>query len=159
MAQKTQPQARKVADLMTKTMHCVDVNDTLKTVAMKMKQHNVGAMPVCEQSNGPKPRPCGMITDRDIVIRCLAEGRDYNSIKAGECCTRDVVRVFEDEPMEKAAEMMKERKVRRLMVFTRDDTCQGIISLGDLAFMGQGKAGEVLQGISMGTTGYKTTMA
>jgi CBS domain-containing protein len=75
---------------------------------------------------------CGIVTDRDIVVRTVAEGRDPNRAMLGEICSRFLVQVAPDDPIERAVELMRARAVRRLPVVL-DGTPVGIVSLGDLA--------------------------
>jgi CBS domain-containing protein len=88
-----------------------------------------------------------MITDRDIVIRAIAEGHDPKSTRIQDIMTPDVIYCFEDQDLEEATQLMKESQVRRLVVLNRDKQLTGIVSLGDLAV----KTGdESLSGAALG---------
>jgi len=135
----------KLKDIMTKDVECVRPGDTLQDAARKMKELDVGPMPVC----GDGDRIVGMLTDRDIVIRTTAEGKDPKTTRVQDAMSEDVVWCFDDQDSEEAAELMQERQVRRLLVMNRDKRLVGIVSLGDLATEGKkGQARETLQAVS-----------
>jgi CBS domain-containing protein len=114
-------------DVMTKRVECADPFDSVHAVARKMKDLDVGSIPVCEND-----RLVGMVTDRDLVIRCLAEGLDPNTWTR-DVMTPDVVYAYDDQPLEVAERMMQLRQIRRLLVLDRTKRLVGIVSLGDLA--------------------------
>jgi CBS domain-containing protein len=99
---------------------------------------------------GDNNRLAGVLTDRDIAVRAVAEGMDPTTYKVRDAMTPDVVYCFDDEPVERAERVMKEKQFRRLLVLNRDKRLVGIVSLGDLAVRGESnrKAGEVLQDVS-----------
>lgn len=103
-------------------------NSTLREAAKKMKNMDVGVLPVCDGD-----RVIGMLTDRDIVLRLVAEGLDAERTLADEVMTRNVLYCYEDQTIEDAAERMKDRQVGRLVVLSRDHKLRGIISLGNLS--------------------------
>jgi len=118
----------KVKDVMTRGAECASPDDTLQAAARKMKSLDVGPLPVCDHD-----RITGMLTDRDIVVRAVAEGRDPLTAKVREAMSEGVVYVFEDDDVNEAARLMKEKQIRRLIVLNRDKRLTGIVSLGDLA--------------------------
>jgi CBS domain-containing protein len=132
-------------EIMTPNPECVVPDDTLRDAARKMRDLNVGPLPVCE--NG---RLAGMITDRDIVVTAVAEGRDTRTAKVKEAMSAGIFYCFDDQDVHEAATMMQEPQVRRLLVLNREKRLVGIVSLGDLATEtgDQHKSGEVLQDIS-----------
>jgi len=113
---------------MTKGAECVTPSTTLADVARKMKNLDVGSLPVCEND-----RLVGMLTDRDIVVRAVADGCDTKTITAREVMTPDIVYCFEDQDVQQAARLMEENQIRRLVILNRDERLVGIVSLGDLA--------------------------
>jgi len=134
----------KVRDIMTKGVECVSPDDTLQVAATKMKSLDVGPTPVCGDD-----RVVGMLTDRDIVLRAVAEGKDPRTTKVREAMTEEVIYCFEDDDTEDAAKLMEDRQVRRVLVMSREKRLVGIVSLGDLATEGKKKdAGKVLQEVS-----------
>jgi len=135
----------KVKDVMTSTVECVRPEGTLQEAAMKMKSLDVGPIPVCEGD-----RVLGIVTDRDIVVRAVADGRDARTTKVQEIMTRDVVSVRDDDDVKDAARVMKEHQVRRVIVLGGDGRLAGIVSMKDLAVdTGDKKmAGDVLEKVS-----------
>jgi CBS domain-containing protein len=115
-------------DVMTRNIQEIPPGMTLKEAAGKMKSLDVGALPVCEND-----KLVGMITDRDIATRAVAEGRDPTKTCAGDAMTSGVVYCYEDEDVREAARVMEEKQIRRLLVFDRNQRAVGIVSLGDIA--------------------------
>ncbi len=133
-------------DIMTPEPDCVRPDDTLQEAARRMRDLDVGPLPVC----GDDDRLAGMITDRDIAVRAVAEGKDPRTTTVREAMTEEIIYGFEDQDIHEAARTMQERQVRRLLVMNRDKRLVGIVSLGDLATESGDarKAGEVLQDVS-----------
>ena len=117
-----------IREVMTKGVEVVRPEETLQNAAQKMKSIDVGPLPVCDGE-----RLVGMITDRDIIVRATAEGRDPKTTPVKDAMTPEVVYVFEDQDIEEAASLMKERQIRRLVVLDRNKKLVGILSLGDIA--------------------------
>lgn len=113
---------------MTGGAECIGANETLEAAARKMKDLDVGSLPICGEDNRLK----GMITDRDIVIKCLAEGGDLRSAKAGDFAEGKPVTIGADDSIEEAIRTMQEHQVRRLPVIDGHDLI-GILSQGDIA--------------------------
>src|SRR4029450_3737208 len=99
-------------EIMTANAECVSVTDTLADAARKLRDLDVGALPIC----GDDDRLKGMITDRDIVIRCVAEGGDVNSTTAGSLADGKPVTIGADDSVEEALATMSQHQVRRLPV-------------------------------------------
>jgi CBS domain-containing protein len=110
------------------TVEVVQPDDTLQRAAEKMKDLDVGSMPVCEGRH-----LVGMLTDRDITIRATAQGADPTKTPVADVMTPDVLYCFEDQEVEEAAGIMQENQVRRLCVLNEDHELVGIVSLGELA--------------------------
>lgn len=121
----------KLKDIMTPYVESVAPEATVQDAAIKMKDLNVGAIPVCDEG-----ALVGMLTDRDMVVRVLAEGRDYKDVTVSEAMTPDIVYCFEDDDTEKASQMMADRQIRRLPILSRDEKLTGIVALADLATRG-----------------------
>ena len=134
-----------VKDVMTRGAECVGPDDTLQQAAQKMKTLDVGPLPVCDHD-----RLAGMLTDRDIVLRAVAEGRDPRSTRVRDAMSEGINYVFEDDDVAEAARQMKEKQIRRLVVLNRDKRMVGIVSLGDLAVETGDKqlAGQTLEKVS-----------
>jgi CBS domain-containing protein len=123
-----------VKDVMTRNVECVAPNDSLQDAARKMRDMDVGPMPVCDRD-----RLAGMLTDRDIAVRAVADGKDPKATQVRDAMTPDVVYCFEDQNVEEAAELMRQRQIRRVLVLDRHKRLTGIVSLGDLAVDGPSK--------------------
>ena len=134
-----------IKDVMTRGVEVVRPDETLQQAARKMKSIDVGPLPVCDGE-----RLVGMITDRDIIVRATAEGRDPKTTPVKEAMTPGVVYVFEDQDIEEAALLMRQRQIRRLVVLDHNKRLVGILSLGDLAEdSGDDQlSGDVLEGVS-----------
>jgi CBS domain-containing protein len=117
-----------VKDIMTRNPEVVRPEATLQEAAKKMKDLDVGVIPVCDGR-----RLQGMLTDRDITIRAAAEGADPKTTRVQETMTPDVYYVYENTSVEDAALMMMEKQIRRLPVINQDKDLVGIISLGDIS--------------------------
>ena len=132
-----------VSDVMTRDVQVAKPDDTIQRAAKMMSQADAGALPV---SDGDKL--VGMITDRDIAIRAVAEGRDPTT-KVRDVMTPDVKYCFEDEDVTHVAQNMGDIQVRRLPVVNRDKRLVGILSLGDIALSGEPEdSDQALSGIS-----------
>lgn len=119
--------AQKAKDVMTPGVVTYNVQDTAADAARVMKQESIGDVIVLE--NG---QICGMVTDRDIVVRVIAEGGDPNSMPLRAICSTDVVTVRPDEDANQVVQLMVGRAVRRIPVVDGGDIV-GIITMGDLA--------------------------
>jgi CBS domain-containing protein len=131
-------------DIMTPDVECVGENETLADAAGKMRDLNVGALPICGEDNRLK----GMITDRDIVVKCIAEGGDPQSVRAGELGEGKPVTIGADDSIEEALQTMKEHKVRRLPVID-GHSLVGMVSQADIARnIDPSRVGDVVEAIS-----------
>lgn len=132
----------RVADVMTKNVHVVSPQDTVAAVAQHMAENDIGFLPV-----GDDDRLVGMITDRDIVVRCVAHGRDANT-RVADVMTSDVKYCFDDEELSDVAHNMGDEQVRRMPVVNRAKRLVGVISLADAAHADPSLAGVGLQGVT-----------
>ncbi len=134
-----------IRDVMTRGVECVGPEDTIRTAAQKMKSLNAGSIPICDND-----RLAGMLTDRDIAVRAVADGRDPTVCKVRDAMTPDVVYCFDDQSVEEAERVMKEKQIRRVLVLDRAKRLVGIVSLGDLAVRtgDREQTGEVLHEVS-----------
>ena len=123
----------------------VEPGDTLQCAAEKMRELDIGSLPVCD--NG---QLAGVITDRDITIRAVAKGSDLAAMTVGDAMTPQVLSCFEDDEVEEAARIMQENQVRRIMVLNKANELVGITSLGEIATITGNRllAGETLNSIS-----------
>ena len=119
--------ARSVNEVMTHDPRTVDAGDTLAEAARVMREADVGPVLVVEEG-----RVTGILTDRDIVVRAVADGRDPQSTTVREAYSSDLVSLTPDQDLDDAVRLMREHDVRRLPV-VQDGRPSGILSLGDLA--------------------------
>ncbi|MGN6487399.1 MAG: CBS domain-containing protein [Devosia sp.] len=132
----------RVSDCMSTGVEIASPEDPIRNVARTMREIDAGSMPV-----GENDRLVGMITDRDIAIRAVAEGLGPDTKVRGIMST-DVRWCFEDEDVEDVAEQMAEHKIRRLPVLSRQKRLIGVISLGDLSQADGSSSGAALKEIS-----------
>jgi CBS domain-containing protein len=131
-------------DLMTPDPKCVKEDETLVDAARLMRDLDVGALPIC----GKDDRLKGMLTDRDIVVKCIAEGGDPKSVTAGSLGQGKPVTIGADDDISEALETMQKYQVRRLPVIDGHDLV-GIISQADVArALSASKTGETVAEIS-----------
>ena len=131
-------------DIMTSDATCASVDDTLQTAAQKMRDLDVGALPICGEDN----RLAGMITDRDIVVKCIAEGGDASSMKVAELAEGKPVTIGADDPVEEILRTMTRYGVRRLPVIDGHDLI-GIVSQADVAKnLPEQRIGDLVEAIS-----------
>lgn len=121
----------KLKDVMSSPVETVSPDSTIEEIALRMKSVGAGVLPVCD---GEKIR--GIVTDRDLVLRGIAEGKDPKATKASEVMTEGVCYSFEDEDIQQASRNMREHGVRRLVVLDRAKRLVGMVSLGDLTRKG-----------------------
>jgi CBS domain-containing protein len=134
----------KVSEIMTREVETVTPDTTLQEAAKLMARVDAGALPILEND-----RLSGIITDRDIAVRAVGEGRDPATTKVRDIMSAQVRHVAEDDNVEQVADLMAELQVRRLPVVNRERRVVGIVSLGDIAREKKPRtAGEALQGIS-----------
>lgn len=134
-----------VREIMEKNIEYFSPDKNITDAAKAMSEHNFGFIPV-----GENDRLIGSLTDRDIAIRAVAEGKNPKETKIRDVMTKKVRYCFEDDDIEKAAEYMCQEKIRRLVVLNKDKRMVGIVSLSDLAARSQDLSlcGHVLESIS-----------
>lgn len=130
-----------IREIMTKDVDLASPETTIRDAAVRMRDDNVGALPV-----GENDRLVGMVTDRDIAVRGVAADRVPADCTVREVMSEDIYYCFEDDDAEQAAHTMAEHKVRRLPILNRDKRLVGIVAVADLARAGVAK--EAIRGIS-----------
>lgn len=135
----------KLSEIMTRDIVVIQPDESLQSAAKKMRDRDIGFLPVCDGEE-----LIGVISDRDITIRALADGMDVNVMLARDLMTTPPIYSFEDEDAREAAKLMKENQIRRLVILSRDNKhVVGVISLGDLALNESvSVSGKVLQKVS-----------
>jgi CBS domain-containing protein len=119
--------AQSIREVMTADPRTVSTDATLQDAAREMKNDDIGAVLVEDKGS-----VAGILTDRDIVVRAIAEGRDPSSTKVGDVASRDVTTLTPDSSVEDAIRIVREQHVRRIPV-VQDGRPAGIVSIGDLA--------------------------
>ena len=141
-----------VSDVMTTRPRAVTPNTPVTQVAELMRDEDVGAIPVVQDD-----QLVGMVTDRDIVVRAVAQGKDPRGMPAAEVSSRELVTVDPDQDLSDALQLMAQHQVRRLPVVDRDNHLVGVVSQADVAREVKDKAaGELLEDISRPPTGPRT---
>ena len=136
--------AKKARDVMTGGAECVGENDSILDAAKRLAELDVGAMPIC----GEDDRLKGMLTDRDIVVKVLAQGKDPAQTKAGELGEGKPVTIGADDSEMEALRTMSEHKVRRLPVIDGHDLV-GVVTQADIAVnLDEEETGELVEAIS-----------
>ncbi len=136
--------SKSIREIMHEGCECVGENDSVADAAKKLKELNVGAMPIC----GEDDRLKGMITDRDIAIEAVAEGRDPSSTKVTELGRGEVVTIGADDSIDEAIQTMIDKGVRRLPVID-GHRLVGMVATADLARdCPPDKVGQLLSGLS-----------
>jgi CBS domain-containing protein len=135
----------KLSEIMTREVVVIQPDDSLQSAAKKMRDRNIGFLPVLDGEE-----LLGVLSDRDITIRALADGMDVAVMLGRDLMTTPAIYCFEDQDVSEAAKIMAENQIRRLVVLSRDDKhVVGVISLGDLARNHTiDLSGEVLQKVS-----------
>ena len=118
----------KVSDIMTKNVVKISPEESVEVAARTLTHYNIGALPVCDA----RGKLCGMVTDRDLVIRCMAANKPASSTTVRQVMTNQLVSVEPDADITEAAQLMGGRQIRRLPVVEQGRLC-GMISLGDIA--------------------------
>lgn len=135
----------KIRDIMTTPAIRIHPEESVSVAARMLERENIGALPVC----GYDGRMCGMLTDRDIVVRCLASGKSPQMTAVREIMTKNIVSAQPDMELGLAAGLMGRKQIRRLPVTENGKLC-GMLSLGDLALKEESSmdAGDALTEIS-----------
>jgi CBS domain-containing protein len=121
----------KIQEIMTRDVKIVTPDTPLATAARLMRDIDTGFLPI-----GENDRLVGTITDRDIAVRAVAEGKDPNTAHVREAMSNELTYVFEDQDVSDAARIMGDRQIRRLPVLNRDKRLVGIVALADIAVKG-----------------------
>ena len=132
-------------EIMTPGPQCCSSDTPLNDVANLMVEADCGEIPVTDSSN----RLIGVVTDRDIVVRVVAKGKNPSAVTAGECMTEPVVVVREDTKLEDVMSVMEENQIRRVPVVDSTGCCCGIISQADVAMSArESQVGEMVREVS-----------
>jgi CBS domain-containing protein len=143
--QKSSAGLRSARDVMTPNPATVSENDSIRDAARIMASEDTGVVPVVDGR-----KVVGMVTDRDIVVRFVAEGKDPSNGRVNECMSKSVRSVKEDTPVTEVLSLMSRAQVRRVPVLNASDELVGIISIGDISTETNqdGKVGKAIEQIS-----------
>jgi CBS domain-containing protein len=114
-------------EIMTTDVEVIRPETCVNQAAQKMRSLDIGALPVCEGE-----RLVGMVTDRNITVRAAAYGHDPNTTPVRQYMSSDLICCFEDQDIKEAEELMRQKRVRRLPILTREKQIAGIVALDDL---------------------------
>ena len=142
----------KLSEIMTRDVVIMQPDDSLQSAAKKMRDFNIGFLPVCDGDE-----LLGVISDRDLTVRALADGMDVNIMLGRDLMTTPVIYCYEDQDVREAAQIMEENQIRRLVVLSREGKrLVGVVSLGDLArHEPTNRSGQVLKKVSEPTSTEK----
>src|SRR5581483_11479218 len=132
-----------VSDVMSRDVVVVSPDDSLRQAAYRMDEFNVGALPVCDGE-----RLVGIVSDRDMVVRCTPAGASPDRTPVADAMTDEVCWCFEDDPVEEVEEAMARMQIRRMPVVDGHKRLVGMVSLGDLATDRAAGSGDTLRAIS-----------
>jgi CBS domain-containing protein len=118
---------QQVREVMTPRPKIIDARDSVRSAAHAMRDESIGAVIVNEGD-----KFCGILTDRDIVVRCLATGGDCDTMDVGSVCSREIAKLSPEDSVDNAVNLMRKKAIRRIPVL-EGDVAVGILSLGDLA--------------------------
>jgi CBS domain-containing protein len=135
----------KARDIMTPDASCISASDSVLDAAKRMSDLSVGALPICGEDNKLK----GMLTDRDIVVKVLAQGKDPRGIHAGELAQGEAVTIGADDDIEELLNTMSQHQVRRLPVID-GHTLVGVVAQADVArALEEPKVGDLVEALSV----------
>lgn len=117
-----------VREVMKKDVKVIQPDSVLSDAARQMRDDDIGVLPVCDSD-----RLVGMLTDRDIAIRAVADGKDASTFKVREAMTSEILTCHEDDDIDDITQLMSDRQVHRVPVLDRNNRLVGIVSLADLA--------------------------
>ena len=134
----------KVKDVMHRGVTWVEPTISIREIAQKMRDDDIGSVPI-----GENDRLVGIVTDRDIICRGVANGADCNALTARDVMSKPIIYCRADDDLELAIRIMEKNKIRRLPVIDKDKRLAGILALGDISeIVGQDAAGEVMKSVS-----------
>jgi CBS domain-containing protein len=137
-----------VSEIMSTDVQVIGPQETLRSAARLMQELDVGSLPVCDGE-----RLLGMLTDRDITVRGVAEGLKPDESCVGDVMSAEVLYCTEDQPADEALQMMGQQQVRRLPVIDGDKHLVGVVSLGDFALRQDGHIDQAVRDISQPSIG------
>jgi len=141
---------KKISEVMTSPVSCLSPDATVRDAAQKMRELDIGTIVVCDSGN----KPVGVITDRDITVRCTALGLDSATTRVSQCMSRDVVTVKTDSTTKDAEKIMEERQIRRVVAIDEQGKLCGIVALSDIVGVDRGMTGRIVEKVTQPASGY-----
>jgi len=134
-----------VRECMSKDIKIIDPGMSLREAARLMSEQDTGFLPV-----GENDRLVGSLTDRDITVRAVSQGKDPNSCTVRDAMSEHIIYCFDDQDTQEAASLMGQKQIRRLAVLNHDKRLVGVVSLGDIAHRAhdESSAERALEGVS-----------
>lgn len=133
-----------IKEIMAQPVVTVSPDATLVEASSIMLRKDIGSLPVCEGN-----KVIGIVTDRDLTVRGIAKGLNPNRAQVKDVMTKDVLSCASEDEIETACDIMEKNQVRRLVIIDDDDSCLGIVALGDIALEApSARSGQVLKEIS-----------
>jgi CBS domain-containing protein len=139
----------KAKDILTANVATATPETTVEEIARMLVEHDCGAIPIVKSSTSRKP--VGIVTDRDIVCRVIAVGKNLRELTAGDCMSSPCVTVTPSTQLDVCCTTMEKSKIRRLVVVDQDGLCCGIVSQADVARRIADKAGAIVKEVSQPT--------
>ena len=118
----------KVSEIMTRNVDCIGPETSIATAAERMRDRGIGFLPICHND-----RLVGTVTDRDVTIQSVAQGRDPLKVPVLEIMNPQVFYCFEDDDIRKVGQYMQEKEVRRILILNPQKRLVGVVSIGDIA--------------------------
>ncbi|MDQ3131331.1 MAG: CBS domain-containing protein [Acidobacteriota bacterium] len=136
-----------VKEIMTKNPACATAETNLQEIARMMVDNDCGCIPIVDGED--TKRPTGMLTDRDITVRTVAEGKNPLDLTAGDVMTEDVVTVTPEMSVEECSNLMEQKQIRRVAVVDKNGACVGMVAQADIATKGsEQQAADIVQEVS-----------
>jgi len=144
MDERPKEESMKVKDVMHRGVAWVEPNTSIREIARMMRDSDIGSVPV-----GENDRLVGIVTDRDIICRGIADGADFSVLSARDVMSKPIIYCRADDDLEHAIRIMEKNRIRRLPVIDKDKRLAGMLALGDISEIGgQEMAGEVMRSVS-----------
>ena len=136
-----------VKEIMTENPACATAETNLQEIARMMVDNDCGCIPIVDGED--MKRPTGMLTDRDITVRTVAEGKNPLDLTAGDVMTEDAVTVTPEMSVEECGNLMEEKQIRRVAVVDKNGACVGMVAQADIAIKGsEQQAADIVQEVS-----------
>lgn len=140
---------KRIKDVMTSPVSCISPDASARDAAQRMRELDIGSIVVCQGD-----KPVGIVTDRDITVRCTALGLDCSTTRVSALMSREIVTVQEDSTTKEAERLMEERQVRRVIAVDDRGRLRGIVALSDIVGVDRGMTGRIVEKVTEPASGY-----